>query len=114
VTVITAFVRTARHKLPSSSVWRECHELQEAVMTKVHHGIFGALALLASVLPATAFAGYKPTAAQMSACRGDAFRLCAGQLTSFDAVAACLLSKKSELSPGCLATYPGEGKSAAK
>jgi hypothetical protein len=83
-------------------------------MTKVHHGIVGALALLASVLPAPAFAGYKPTAAQMSACRGDAFRLCAGQLTSFDAVAACLLSKKSELSPGCRATYPGEASSAEK
>ena len=51
-------------------------------MTKVHHGILGALALLASVLSDPAFAGYKPTAAQMSACRGDAFRLCAGQLTS--------------------------------
>ena len=81
-------------------------------MTNIRRGMF--LALLLSALPSAALAEFKATPAQLSACRGDAFRLCSGHLTSMDTVAACLISKKSELSPGCRATYDGGGKSAAK
>ena len=69
-------------------------------------------ALLA--LPSAAFAGFKPSAALQSACRGDAFRLCRESLTSMASVAACLQAKKSQASPACQAAYDAETKATAQ
>ena len=60
------------------------------------------------------FAGFRPSAALQSACRGDAFRLCSGSLTSMDSVVACLRQKKSQATPGCQAQYDAESRAAQK
>jgi len=62
------------------------------------------------VSPGDASAGFAPSAALQSACRGDAFRLCSGSLTSMASVIACLQQKKSQASPKCKAQYDAESK----
>jgi hypothetical protein len=58
---------------------------------------------LATITVARAAEG---SSAERSACTGDAFRLCASAMPSSDAVQACMLAHQSQLSPGCLATFP--------
>ena len=82
-------------------------------MAKMARRMIAALALL-GVLPATAFAEFRPTAAQRAACGSDAVRLCSAYRMNMDLVIACLGSKKSELSPGCRAQYEAHVKSAAQ
>jgi hypothetical protein len=43
--------------------------------------------------------------AQRLACTADAFRLCASEMPNSDAVRACMLANKAQLSAGCLATF---------
>ena len=50
------------------------------------------------MLPA---AGYAYTAEQQQACQGDAFRLCGPEIPDVDRVTACMIQKKTQLSPGC-------------
>ncbi|MEA2922946.1 MAG: hypothetical protein QOD25_68 [Alphaproteobacteria bacterium] len=69
-------------------------------MTKIRNGVFGALVLLVSVAPTAAFAEFKPTAAQRSACMGDAMSLCSSVLMNMDRVLSCLSAKKSSSALG--------------
>jgi hypothetical protein len=65
---------------------------------------FLAVATISSIgaMPSTGFA-FKATAEQRAACMGDAMKLCASYGPDEFRVATCLLSKKSQLSPPCLA-----------
>lgn len=76
-------------------------KLRETVMTKIRYGVFGALVFFVTAAPTGAFAEFKPTAAQRSACMGDAMSLCSSVLMSMDRVLSCLSSKRSQLSTGC-------------
>ena len=49
-------------------------------MTKIYYQAFGALVFFVTVAPTGAFAEFKPTAAQRSACMGDAISLCSSVL----------------------------------
>jgi hypothetical protein len=55
-------------------------------------------ALAFSILPS---AGYAYTAEEQQACSGDAFRLCSSEIPDVDRVTACMIAKKSQLSPPC-------------
>jgi hypothetical protein len=41
------------------------------------------------------------TAEEEQACSGDAFRLCSAEIPDVDRVTACMVSRQTELSPGC-------------
>jgi hypothetical protein len=41
------------------------------------------------------------TAEEQQACSDDAFRLCSAEIPDVDRVTACMVSKQTELSPGC-------------
>jgi hypothetical protein len=56
------------------------------------------IALACSALPN---AGYAYTPEQQQACQGDAFRLCGPEIPDVDRVTACMVQKKSQLSPAC-------------
>jgi hypothetical protein len=60
--------------------------------------IFSSIAMV----PTTGFA-WKATPAQRAACTGDALRLCASHIPNEESVGRCIMSKKSQLSPSCLA-----------
>ncbi|TWA91344.1 hypothetical protein [Bradyrhizobium stylosanthis] len=69
-----------------------------------------ALALL--VLPGSSLA-YTPE--QQQACTPDAMRLCGEFVPNVDAITACMIQKKSQLSPQCRAFFrqgpePGEAR----
>lgn len=83
-------------------------------MNTMRKGMIAAVGFALLILPSAAFAGFKPSAALQSACRGDAFRLCSGSLTSMDSVVACLRQKKSQATPGCQAQYDAESRAAQK
>jgi hypothetical protein len=61
-------------------------------------GLILGIALSASLLPGTAQA-YTPE--EQQACSPDAFRLCGDAIPDVDRVTACMIRKRSELSPGC-------------
>lgn len=44
--------------------------------------------------------------AQRVACTPDAWRLCSDAIPDVDAVKACMVAKKSQLSRACQATFP--------
>jgi hypothetical protein len=74
-------------------------------MTIFRAGNFGwllAISLVVSVSPA-ASQGY--TAEQEQACSGDAFRLCSSEIPDVGRVTACMVARKSELSPPCRAQF---------
>ena len=50
------------------------------------------------MLPATSYAY---TAEEQQACQPDAFRLCGSEIPDVDRVTACMIAKKSQLSPEC-------------
>ena len=64
-------------------------------------GLLLATALSVSMWPAAAKA-YTPE--QEQACTPDAFRLCGGRVT------ACMVAKKSQLSPACRAHFRPDGE----
>jgi hypothetical protein len=72
-------------------------------MTVFRAGRFGAGWLLATALAVSispaAGQGYTPE--QEQACTGDAFRLCSAEIPDVDRVTACMVAKKSQLSPPC-------------
>jgi hypothetical protein len=76
-------------------------------MTKIRSGLLGAAIVgsLFSFLSTGAFADFKPTAAERSDCMGDAMSLCSHAIPNVDRVLACLVSKKSQLSPSCRAHF---------
>lgn len=65
--------------------------------------LFAGLVLVA-VSPAQAEVG---TAAQRSACMGDALKLCASEIPNTTRVIACLERNKEQVSPKCRAHRPG-------
>jgi len=65
-------------------------------------GLLLALGLSVSVGPA---AGQTYTPEQEQACTGDAFRLCSSEIPDIDRVTACMVAKKSQLSPPCWAQF---------
>jgi hypothetical protein len=61
-----------------------------------------ATALAVSIAPA---AGQTYTPEQEQACTGDAFRLCSSEIPDVARVTACMVAKKSQLSPPCRAQF---------
>ena len=67
-----------------------------------HFGLMLATALSVSMLPAASQA-YTPE--QEQACSSDAFRLCSSEIPISSRVTACMVAKKSQLSPPCRAQF---------
>jgi hypothetical protein len=63
-----------------------------------HFGLALATALFASVLSTSALA-YTPE--QEQACTPDAMRLCGAYIPDVDRITACMIARKSQLSPEC-------------
>jgi hypothetical protein len=61
-----------------------------------------AVALAVSIGPA---AGQTYTPEQEQACTGDAFRLCSSEIPDISRVTACMVAKKSQLSPACRSQF---------
>ena len=63
--------------------------------------------LLAAALAASAgtAAAQSYTPEQEQACTGDAFRLCSSEIPDIARVTACMVAKKSQLSPPCRAHF---------
>lgn len=57
-----------------------------------------AVALAVAIWPA---AGQAYTPEQQQACSGDAMQLCGEFVPDVDRITACMIRKKSQLSPGC-------------
>ena len=55
--------------------------------------------MFSASLLSSAVLAYTPD--QQQACSGDAFRLCGPEIPDVDRVTACMIARKSELSPGC-------------
>jgi hypothetical protein len=68
---------------------------------------FGFGLMLATALAAATWssAGQAYTPEQEQACTGDAFRLCSSEIPDVSRVTACMVAKKSQLSPGCRAHF---------
>jgi hypothetical protein len=56
------------------------------------------VALSLSLLPT---AGHAYTQEEQQACQPDAFRLCSSEIPDVDRITACMIAKKSQLSPQC-------------
>ena len=67
-----------------------------------HAGLMLATAVVVSIWPAT---GRAYTPEQEQACTSDAFRLCSSEIPDVDRVTACMVAKKSQLSPPCRAQF---------
>ena len=68
-------------------------------MNTMRNFIIPAIGFALLVSPSAASAGFAPSAALQSACRGDAFRLCSGSLTSMASAIACLRQRSLRLAP---------------
>jgi len=66
------------------------------------YGLLLAVALSVSIGPA---AGQTYTPEQEQACTGDAFRLCSSEIPDISRVTACMVAKKSQLSPACRSQF---------
>ena len=71
---------------------------------KFGFGLMFATALAFSSLPAS---GQSYTPEQEQACTSDAFRLCSSEIPNVERVTACMVAKKSQLSPPCRAQFRG-------
>jgi hypothetical protein len=69
---------------------------------RIQLGILLAAVLALSISPAAAQT-YTPE--QEQACTGDAFRLCSSEIPDVGRVTACMVAKKSQLSPPCRAQF---------
>lgn len=62
--------------------------------------------LIASVMVlGMASAANAYTAEQEQMCAGDAMRLCSAEIPNVDAVTACMVRQRAQLSPGCKAVF---------
>ena len=71
-------------------------------------------AIVLAVIPPRASVAYTPE--QQQACTPDAMRLCGEFVPNVDAITACMIQKKAQLSPECRAFFrPGQesGEAAA-
>ncbi|MEH2549771.1 hypothetical protein V1283_006416 [Bradyrhizobium sp. AZCC 2262] len=66
---------------------------------------FGWLLATALALSISPVAGQTYTPEQEQACTGDAFRLCSSEIPDVGRVTACMVAKKSQLSPPCRAQF---------
>ncbi len=68
---------------------------------------FGFGLMLATALSVSLWssAGQAYTPEQQQACSSDAFRLCSAEIPDVDRVTACMMARKSQLSPGCRAQF---------
>ena len=64
--------------------------------------VFGSVVFAA----ASALRAEEGTYAQRVACTPDAWRLCSDQIPDVDAVKACMIAKRAQLSAACRATFP--------
>src|SRR5262245_45403933 len=79
---------------------------------RIQLGMLLAGVLGVSIGPA-AGQGYTPE--QEQACTGDAFRLCSSEIPDISRVTACMVAKKSQLSPACRAQFgPAPREAAAR
>jgi hypothetical protein len=74
------------------------------MIRRFHFGLMLAALLSVSLLPTS---GHAYTPEQEQACTGDAFRLCSSEIPNVDRVTACMIAKKSQLSPPCRAQFRG-------
>jgi hypothetical protein len=65
-------------------------------------GLMLATAFAVSMWPAS---GRAYTPEQEQACTSDAFRLCSSEIPDVDRVTACMVARKSQLSPPCRAQF---------
>jgi hypothetical protein len=70
-----------------------------AVQSRISRACFMLATALSAALLAGAAHAYTPE--EQQACSPDAFRLCGDAIPDVDRVTACMIRKKSELSPGC-------------
>jgi hypothetical protein len=68
---------------------------------------FGLMLATALSVSMWSSSGRAYTPEQEQACTGDAFRLCSSEIPDVDRVTACMVAKKSQLSPGCRAQFRG-------
>jgi hypothetical protein len=61
----------------------------------------GATLAIALSLSLLSTAGHAYTQEQQQACQPDAFRLCGSEIPDVDRITACMIAKKSQLSPQC-------------
>src|SRR3954452_2319664 len=71
-------------------------------ISKFGYGLMLTTAFAVSMWPAVSRA-YTPE--QEQACTSDAFRLCSSEIPDVDRVTACMVARKSELSPPCRAQF---------
>jgi hypothetical protein len=71
-------------------------------ISNLGYGLMLATAFAASMWPAT---GRAYTPEQEQACTSDAFRLCSSEIPNVDRVTACMVARKSQLSPACRAQF---------
>jgi len=65
---------------------------------KLASGVTLAAAFSLSLLPT---AGHAYTPEEQQACQPDAFRLCGSEIPDVDRITACMIARKSQLSPEC-------------
>ena len=68
-----------------------------------------ALTIVVGAWPA---GGWSYTMEQQQACMGDAFRLCSSEIPDVSQVAACMVRRQTELSPGCRVYFHPQESSA--
>jgi len=73
-------------------------------MTKLRNALIGT-AVVAAVLVSSTAGFAQGTPEQRSACTGDAFRLCSGDIPNVSRIIACMKVNFSKLSPGCKAAF---------
>jgi hypothetical protein len=78
---------------------------------KIRSKLLGAVigASLLGFLPTAGMSAEQPSAAERSDCIGDALSLCSHAIPSVRGVAACLASKKSQVSARCRAHLAKHG-----
>jgi hypothetical protein len=80
-------------------------------MTKIRSKLLGAVigGSLLGFLPTTGTSAEQPSGAERSDCMGDALSLCSYAIPSVRRVAACLASKKFQVSARCRAHLAKHG-----
>lgn len=71
--------------------------------------VMGSIFMLAAINAAPALA--EGTAQQRSACMGDAFRFCRGDIPNVSRIETCLLQNRERLHPACQAEFDGSSNS---
>ena len=84
---------------------------------RLRRSVLAAVAGVALAVLIQPGAGFAYTPEQQQACTPDAMRLCGEFVPNVDAITACMIQKKSQLSPQCAAFFrrgPEPGEAAAR